>query len=191
VTLGHVFRAYKPNPGLPSKNYSLLFAIVLLVNLFGCTDRGRQAESRAQIGTQFPAAELAALDDGTGRIVGAAGEKVQVINFWANWCEPCRNEMPSLQRLSEKLDPNKYSVVGVTVDEDRYLALEFLLEHEISFKNYHDEGMKFTTDVLGIEAFPVTFIVAPDGKILERVSGEKAWDSNPYFNTVKNAYPEL
>jgi len=188
VTLSHVPRAYKPESGLPSNKSSVLLVIVLLVNLSGCTDRSRQADTGAQIGMQFPATELPGLD-GPGSYIGAAGEKVQVINFWANWCEPCRNEMPSLQRLSDRLNPDKYSVIGVTVDEDRYLALEFLLEHEITFTNYHDEDMQFATEILGIGAFPVTFVIAPDGKILERVSGEKVWDSSPYFTLVSSAYP--
>jgi peroxiredoxin len=84
--------------------------------------------------------------------------------------------MPGLDRLSRKLDPKRFAVVGLSVDKDTLLAAEFLVQHGISFANIFDQSGKMTRS-LGVNVYPETFVIAPDRRILLRVSGQREWDS--------------
>ncbi len=107
-----------------------------------------------------------------------------VINFWATWCAPCRQEMPALQALSDQLDPERYAVLGVTVDQDQTLAEEFLLEQGISFKQFIDPQMTLAMSDLKIRAFPETLIISSEGQLLRRIVGAREWGDKSYFQTI-------
>lgn len=103
--------------------------------------------------------------------------KVLVLNVWATWCGPCRHEMPSLDRLSQKLDSSRFLVMGLSVDTDDHVVREFLIERKVSFPNYMDPTMNIANEVFGIRAFPSTFIFAPDGRLLDVIEGWREWDN--------------
>lgn len=106
-----------------------------------------------------------------------ASGKVLILNVWATWCGPCRHEMPSLDRLSKRLDNKHYSVVGLSVDTDDHVVREFLIERKVSFPNYLDPAMEVANQVFGIRAFPSTFVFGPDGRLLEVIEGWREWDT--------------
>jgi len=111
--------------------------------------------------------------------------RVVVLNFWASWCAPCRKEMPSLQRLANTLNKDKFKVIGVSVDDDANLATEFLLQHDISFTNLHDPHQTLAINRFGITAYPETMIISADGKIVRKILGEQAWDSPGMISLLK------
>ena len=122
------------------------------------------------MGSRFPLDALMQTTDlGTSRT--ALEGRTLVINFWATWCAPCREEMPMLQQLSDRLDPNRFAVIGVSVDDDANLVREFLLRHDIRFHSFQDRGMRLARETLGIVAYPQTFIVTPRGLISDRIDG--------------------
>lgn len=87
--------------------------------------------------------------------------------------------MPSLQRLSDILrqkDPLAYQVVGISVDSDPLLMREYLIDKKISFANYRDADMQAANQVLGVRAFPSTYIVDADGRVVEVVEAWRYWD---------------
>ena len=131
----------------------------------------------AASGTAFPVLPLASLAGGTVLSLEALPGRALVINFWATWCEPCRKEMPSLERLHLQADPEKLAVLGVSVDTDLHLAREFLLQYKLTFANYTDGDQKLARGALNVQAFPVTFLVAPDGTIKARITGVRDWGS--------------
>ena len=96
--------------------------------------------------------------------------KTLLINFWATWCAPCREEMPALQKLSDNLDPEHFMVIGISVDEDRNLIREFILQYGIGFPNFQDDKLRLASDLLGIKTFPETFLVSPRGVITRRIN---------------------
>ncbi len=148
----------------------LLFAMLLLA---GCRESPTPAGPR--VGESMPALDLPALD-GPPVNLGDYRGRVLVLNVWATWCAPCREEMPSLQRLSERFPQARLAVVGMTVDEDRNLAREFLLKYGIRFAILSDPAGAIAEGLLGVSAYPDTFIVAADGTLVERVSGGREWD---------------
>ena len=157
------------------RRVSLMLLIGILAHsLSGCTEK-KQGYPKA--GDDFPLAALnqaRILDNKTPELKN----KTLLINFWATWCTPCRKEMPHLQKLSEALDQDKFAVIGISVDDDANLVKEFLLQYKIRFANFQDENLEIATRLLGIQAFPETFIVAPSGVIIKRISGEQIWDEN-------------
>jgi thiol-disulfide isomerase/thioredoxin len=102
--------------------------------------------------------------------------KMLVLNIWATWCGPCRREMPSLQRLSRALDPKRFAVVGLSIDADAFLASEFLGQYGITFTNLLDQDGKMTRR-LGVQAYPETFVIAPDRTLVRRMTGLHDWSS--------------
>lgn len=151
---------------------ALLFVLIMLF-FSGCNTK---RESSPQQGDRFPLNVLVGLysDNQLSRDYSA---KTLVINFWATWCEPCREEMESLQQLSDAMDSKYFQVIGVSVDDDGNLMREFLYQHKISFDNYLDNDKKLSTSSLSIRAFPETFIVSPDGVIMRRIAGKQDWNT--------------
>lgn len=148
---------------------------------------GKEAATAAAAPRVFPALALPRLDGNAVPAPGALRGKVWVINFWATWCEPCRKEMPGLQRLHEAADASKLMVVGITVDTDPNLAREFLLQHQITFANYSDAGQTLARAALGIDAFPATYIVAADGTVMARLTGARDWTGAEMTRLVATA----
>lgn len=138
-------------------------------------------------GEPFPDLVLERMDGGRMALTGLRG-KVLVLNVWAPWCAPCVEEMPSLQRLSENLDPAHFAVLGLTVDDDPYLAEEFLRRTGVSFPNFMDRNRRVANGVLGVAAFPETFIIARDGTLVGRVTGARAWDRPEVMDGLERTF---
>lgn len=100
--------------------------------------------------------------------------RLLILNIWAPWCAPCLDEMPSLDYLSQQLDPDKYAVIGLTSD-DQFLAQEFLQRNKIGFANYFDQDRSQVKTALGVESFPQTLIISKGGVLLERIIGWRDW----------------
>lgn len=134
--------------------------------LTGCKD----AENpQPGVGEAFPLSaleQMPRIGNGDGSIEG----KTLLINFWATWCAPCREEMPGLQKLSDDLDPKRFAVIGISVDDDSNLVREFMLQYDIRFPNFQDDKLRLASALLGITSYPETFIVSPRGLITRRIS---------------------
>ena len=94
--------------------------------------------------------------------------------------------MPSLDRLSRRLDSKNFLVVGLSVDTDDHVVREFLIERKVSFSNYMDPTMEVANQVFGIRAFPSTFVFGPDGRLLEVIEGWREWDTPNMVDKLTN-----
>jgi peroxiredoxin len=103
---------------------------------------------------------------------------VVLLNIWATWCGPCRQEMPSMQRLHDRLGPQGLKVVAVSVDDpgSGRLIREFANELGLTFEILHDAS-KAIEKSYQTTAVPETFIIGRDGTIRRRSIGAEAWDS--------------
>ncbi|MBI2313887.1 MAG: TlpA family protein disulfide reductase [Betaproteobacteria bacterium] len=138
-------------------------------------------------GDPFPDLALERLEGGTTSPAGYRG-KVVVLNVWGTWCAPCRKEMPSLQGLAAKTDRARVAVLGLATDADRNLVREFLLQYRIEFPIFLDPDRVQSTAVLRVRGFPETFIIAPDGRLLARVLGERDWEAPAVLHALEEAY---
>jgi thiol-disulfide isomerase/thioredoxin len=157
---------------------------LLLGALIACGERDAPGSKPAAV---FPAARLSSLTGGDALPPEAQRGTALVINFWATWCEPCRKEMPSLERLHQQADAAKLRVIGVSVDNDLNLAREFLLQQRLTFPHYTDSAQKLARDLLKIQAFPATFVVAADGSVKAQITGARDWSSAETLRLLEQA----
>jgi thiol-disulfide isomerase/thioredoxin len=97
--------------------------------------------------------------------------KVVLVNFWATWCEPCREEMPSLERLQKRLGEKALVVLAVNVDEPEARIAKFLSAMPLDFPVLLDPGSK-TTRSWKVRVLPASFVIGPDSRVRYRVTGE-------------------
>ncbi len=102
--------------------------------------------------------------------------KVVVLNFWATWCAPCVEEVPSLDRLQQEIAPQGGVVLGISADEDGVAYDRFLREHQIRFPTYRDPS-KHISARYGTFMYPETYILTRDGHIGKKIIGPQKWDS--------------
>jgi thiol-disulfide isomerase/thioredoxin len=131
--------------------------------------------------------ELLALISGEGEAARSWRGKMLVLNIWATWCGPCRHEMPSLNRLWGMLDPRKFAVVGISIDVDALLVSEFLLQNAIGYPNFLDPGGKVVRQ-LGLNVYPETLVISPDGSLVRRVTGWRDWSTPEMVGLIEGLY---
>lgn len=102
--------------------------------------------------------------------------QVVVLNFWATWCPPCVEEMPSLNHLQERLANQGVTILGVSVDEDAATYEKFLRDHHVTFPTYRDPTKKISSEY-GTFMYPETYIIRRDGRIARKIIGPQNWDS--------------
>lgn len=161
------------------------WAIVLIGVLAGCSES--KPPDRLVEGQPFPALSLVGVD-GTPVPLSSLRGKLVVLNVWATWCPPCRKELPSLQRLSRALDPGRFAVVGLSLDQDPVLVREYLIDKKVTYPNYLDRDMRIADEVLGMNVYPDTFFVGPDGVFLGRVVGATEWDDPRVVQALEAAF---
>lgn len=98
-----------------------------------------------------------------------------VLNFWATWCPPCKEELPSLQTLHE-LGGGEPLVLGINVRETASAVRRYLKATGIGFPVVLDPQGELARR-LGVTAYPTTLLIAPDGQIRWQVVGEVDWSS--------------
>jgi peroxiredoxin len=109
--------------------------------------------------------------------------KVVVINFWATWCEPCRQEMPSMQRLRDKLAGRSFAVLAVNVDEPDVRVRRFLDETRFDLPVVLDVN-KTVTRAWNVRVMPTSFIVDAAGRLRYRVVGDIDWAADTVIGTI-------
>lgn len=102
--------------------------------------------------------------------------KPLIVNVWASWCGPCREEMGSLERLSRRFGGKQFNIIGISTDDDVSSAESFLRKSKITFDNYHDRNL-FMENMLGANTLPLTVLVDARGRVLKKIYGSKEWDS--------------
>ena len=103
--------------------------------------------------------------------------QVVVLNVWATWCEPCRVEMPALQRLYESMDTSGLKLVSVSIDEtDPATVRQFRDEFKLTFPIYQDRSRAIER-IYQTTGVPETFVIDRNGEIVKKVIGAAEWDS--------------
>jgi len=160
------------------------FPLFLILFLLVACEESAQPALKLNKGQQFP--DFNAIDLlGKPITYRHPTGKALIINVWATWCGPCRHELPSLQRLQDKLDRDKYLVIGLALDSDDHLVREYLIDRKISYPNYLDTDMTIANDTLGIRVYPSTYLVSPDGIIQEVIEGWREWDNAELITRIQ------
>ncbi|MEO2177768.1 MAG: TlpA disulfide reductase family protein [bacterium] len=110
--------------------------------------------------------------------------KVVLINFWASWCGPCRQEMPILDRIHQRYEPTGFSVLGVNVESDPTKARKIADRTRVKFPLVLDQKQQ-VSEAYNVEAMPYTVLVDRDGKVRYIHAGYKPGDEQIYINRLK------
>lgn len=110
--------------------------------------------------------------------------KVTLVNFWASWCGPCIEEIPSLNRLREKMEGRPFELISVDYAEERDRILEFLADVDVDFPVLLDTDGTVSAK-WNVLVFPSTFVIGPDGRIAYGVKGGIHWDAPETVATLK------
>jgi len=141
-------------------------SIVLLAGCYGGSRPPRIGSTAPEFTVQDGDRKVA-LSDLHGKIV--------VLNFWATWCPPCVDEMPSLVHLQQRLKNKGVTVLAVSVDVDEGAYRRFLKDHNIDLLTVRDPDHK-SSNLYGTFKFPETYIIDRDGKMRRKFIGEVDWN---------------
>lgn len=137
--------------------------LLLAAALAGCAAARPAPRGAAQVGRPV---ELVARDL-AGAEVDVAADRgvVRLVDFWATWCEPCREQMPALERLRGELGPRGLSIYAVSFDEDPAQIPLFLQDTPVGFKILWDKGGETWSAPYQLDRLPTTFLVDRKGFI--------------------------
>ena len=160
----------------------ILAVIVLSLFLSG------QVQSSVKLQEAAPDFTLKSLEGPNLRLEEYRGQVV-LINFWASWCGPCRQEMPILDRLHQRYEDTGFAVLGVNVEGEAAPAQEIVDKTNVTFPILIDDGQK-VSDMYNLQAMPTTVVVDRDGVVRYIHPGYKPGDEAKYVEVVKKLIRE-
>jgi peroxiredoxin len=110
--------------------------------------------------------------------------QVVMINFWASWCGPCRQEMPLLDSIHKKYGKLGFTLIGVNVEPDSAAADAWLKKTPVSFPILYDSDSK-VSKLYGVQGMPSTVFIDRKGKVRMIHRGYKPGDENQYLDQVR------
>jgi peroxiredoxin len=126
-----------------------------------------------------------------GQDVSLAQYKGQVVmlNFWASWCGPCRQEMPLLESIYKKYNKLGFTMIGVNVEPDSNAANDWLKQTPVSFPILYDKESK-VSKAYDVATMPSTVIIDRTGKVRVLHRGYKPGDENEYLDSIRTLVRE-
>ncbi len=140
-----------------------------------CTLSLAATPGEVAVGSVLRDASMQGIDSPSRRLSYFRGKPL-LINVWASWCGPCRQEMASLERLSRRFGGKQFNVIGISTDDYRDRAQAFVKHSKISFSNFIDHEL-YLENMLGADRLPLTVIVDAQGRVMAKHYGAKEWDS--------------
>ncbi len=163
--------------------------LVLMVSVWLALAAAVAAEKSGQTLTPLadrpPAPEFDLLDmDGARHRMSDYRGRVVIVNFWATWCPPCREEMPSMQRAYEQLREEGIEILAINIGEDEDTIFAFTADYPVEFPLLLDLDSA-TIQSWPVRGLPTTFVVDPQGRLAHRAIGGRAWDDSDLLATVR------
>jgi len=165
----------------------LLASAALLACLHGTPAAGASLEAY-QLDSAATAFSLADLGNATTQLADYRG-RVVLVNFWASWCPPCIREMPSLQRLQQRLDDQPFTILTINVGEQKYKVWKFVKLINLTLPVLLDPKSRTFND-WGSSILPTSFLLDRHGRVRYRVQGDLEWDSDEVISLVSTLLAE-
>jgi thiol-disulfide isomerase/thioredoxin len=147
-------------------------------------------DSNAASSSSGPAPQFT-LDSRAGSKISLGQYKGQVVmlNFWASWCGPCRQEMPLLESIYKKYNKMGFTLIGVNVEPDSKAAEGFLKQTPVSFPVIYDKDST-VSKAYDVSGMPSTVIIDRKGNIRVLHRGYKPGDENEYLDSIRSLVRE-
>jgi len=110
--------------------------------------------------------------------------KVVILNFWATWCPPCREEMPSMEVLYRRYNSQGLEILAVDLREDINTVRQFIQSNRYTFPVLLDTNGR-TGNIYGVVSIPTTYIIDREGMIVGRIIGSIHWDTPQVFAAIE------
>ena len=151
-----------------------------------------QAKELKPIAPRAPFSQLTLADlNGKTHSLADYKGKVVLVNFWATWCPPCRAEMPSMQRLKERMTGKPFAILAVDMAETEVEVRDFLKQmkpSKIDFTILMDkDGQSIKT--WKVSAFPTSFILDAEGQLRYSLLGATEWDEYDVVQKIEALLP--
>lgn len=167
------------------RNLSMIFLLILgigIIVLLQTKDDSLNLTGQERLGkgVKAPDFTLPGLDGTMVRLSDQKG-KVVFLNIWATWCPPCVEEMPSMEKLYQKLKGEDFEILAVSIDKNGAEAVApFMKKYNLSFTALIDskESLKYKYQTTGV---PESYIIDKNGMIVEKVIGPRNWASPEAF----------
>jgi len=152
------------------KRLSLPAALLVMVLTAGCNRGSRPSHvgAAAKDFTVQDADHQVSLNQFRGQVV--------ILNFWATWCPPCMQELPSLMDMQNQLRSRGVVVLGVSIDVDSDAYHRFLKQRNVNFVTVLDPGQK-VAGMYGTFGWPESYIIDRQGVLRRKIVGPINWDS--------------
>jgi thiol-disulfide isomerase/thioredoxin len=138
--------------------------------------------SNRAVATTLPSFKVIAIDGSIINLADLKGRKV-FVNLWASWCPPCRAEIPSIEKLKTKVDPQKVVFVMLSLDENFELAKNFAKKNKMQLPVYYPaETLPAMFNTNGI---PATFIFNEKGELIKANNGMDDYNTDEYVQLLK------
>ena len=147
-----------------------ILGVLLLALVFALYSSFVKDPNEVKAGNEAPNFSLPQLNGQAIKLSDLRGKAV-VLNFWGTWCEPCKAEMPALQKKYDELKANGLVVVGVNIGETPVAVQSFVKQYKVSFPILLDRQMEITK-MYRIGQIPTTYFIDRDGEIEEVFIGQ-------------------
>ena len=147
-------------------------AVSLLIVLSGLLG---MAARPPLLGSPAPEIVLKDLQGGEVKLSDLRG-KIVLVNFWATWCKPCKEEMPAMQASYDKLRDKGFVVLAVNELEDTARVAEHIRTHGHTFEVVMDHNNQ-VANMYGVVGLPASFLIDPQGIVRERIAGSLLTES--------------
>jgi peroxiredoxin len=141
-------------------------------------------ETLVQVGDRAPDFSIKA-DNGRVYTQANFGGKLLILNFWATWCPPCREELPSLDALQRTLGSRGLVVLAVSVDKDDKVYRDFLAANKVAITTARDPGQDINRQY-GTVQFPESYIIDQNGRVVEKIISSTNWMDERMINHVQS-----
>ena len=159
------------------KKLILLLVFIVAASVLFFTLLNKQKKHDVAVGLYAPALEVK--DEISGRKIttGDFKNKVLFVNFWASWCQPCREEMPSIDSLyKDMLGNEKFQMITILYKDSYQDGTDYMKQKGYTFPVYSDIN-GITARNFGITGVPETYIIDKNGILIKRVLGPAEWNS--------------
>jgi thiol-disulfide isomerase/thioredoxin len=160
---------------------SILMSLILIASVAEARElKPYQGDATPPLLLKDLAGKTHKLDDYRGRVV--------LVNFWASWCPPCRAEMPSMQRLQEKLAGKPFTILAVDMGEAPDVVNAYIKTVNTDFTVLLDsDGHALKS--WKVFAFPTSYVIDGDGKIRYALFGSTEWDATETMQKISDLMP--
>ncbi len=164
----------------------VVLLLLFFVMLAGCdnTEAGSKVPNGSlpgQVAADFTLTDMSGKQVSLSQFKG----KVVLLNFWGTFCPPCREEMPSMERLYNNFRDKGFVILAVNIEVDgRQKVSKFLQQNPYTFPILLDDK-NVAAQQYGVFRFPESFLIDRNGNVVEKIIGGRDWLSGPTFEKIK------